>query len=423
MKFFKIVIINLLINIFFCFSLHTEEYELLDKIIVSVEKDVITQREIDKEISKKIKNLNLKSLSSLDNKKILDDVTKFLIEKKLILQYADNLKIIPTQQDINIMTKNILDNNNITIGDLENKLIEDGSSIIEFQDDLKFNLIVQRIKDREIMPYINISEFEIDALIDKSKDYKNSQFKLTHILVKSNNPNKNEIITKIQNLKTRDDFSILAKNYSDGPNSEQFGDLGWKKVDELPEIFSSFLSTGKEGEISKAIESSNGTHFLRIESINKSKKNAQVIVRQYKFQQIILKHNEISNDDDLQKKLITIKNLIDDGLLFSDAVKKYSDDQFNIDPNKLEWVSINNLLPEFKIKLSEYPTKKLIGPFKTELGWHLIKVYNYRENDITDEAEREKAKISIARNKTEIRFNDWINALVKNSKIKYFYND
>jgi len=273
------------------------------------------------------------------------------------------------------------------------------------------------------MPYINISDYEIDAWIKNKEKNSDDVFKITHLLIKKNNQNQNLILEKINKIKKNDEFKNLAKEYSDGPNAENYGDLGWKKLNELPEIFIEFIKQAKEGEISGPIKSSNGIHILKIESIKKASIEKKIMVKQYKFQQILLKHNEITEDVEQEKKLNNILNLINDGLDFSKAIKLYSDEQFHVDPSKLEWVYLNNLLPEFKLKLSEYPVKKIIGPFKTQLGWHLVKVYNFRESDETENSERENIKIEIARKKTEFRFNDWFDALLKNSKIKYFNED
>lgn len=416
-----IKLIFLLFLIFLSTTIFSQEYNIIDRIVVSVEKAAITKKEIEKEIQKKYRSNEIETLPSSKKKKIKENIIRYLIEKKTIEQYAENIKITPSAMDIDLVINNILNANNIEIDDLKNQLIADGSNLEDFKEDLKFNITVQRIKDREIMPYVNISEYEIDALIEKKEKLSSeSEFKITHLLIKKNNPNKKLIINEIAKIKKNEDFSALAKKYSDGPNAENYGDLGWNKINDLPEIFSNFISNKKIGVISEPIESSNGLHFIKIESIRNSQEINKVFINQYKFQQIVLKRSEIILDDEHEKKLNLIKNYINEGLDFSEAIKKYSDEQFNIDPNKLEWLSINNLLPEFKIKLSEYPTKKLIGPFKTELGWHLIKVYDFRKSDITSDTIREKAKIEIAKNKTEIRYQDWLDALLKNTKITYF---
>jgi peptidyl-prolyl cis-trans isomerase SurA len=136
-----------------------------------------------------------------------------------------------------------------------------------------------------------------------------------------------------------------------------------------------------------------------------------------------LKKNYISTDEEQEKKLDNFKNLIIDGLDFNEAVKLYSEDQTQINPKNLDWINYDNLLPEFRNQLGNYPEKKLIGPFKTDLGWHLIKVYDFRNNDISDDASRGLTKITLARKKTELRYIDWLDALKKNSSIKFIKND
>lgn len=405
--------------IIFFHSALTDDYKILDKIVATAEKDVITESEIRNEI---LNNLEIKDLSKIptsDLKKIRTDVLKKLIEKKVILQYAESINLLPSQQEIEMVVSNIASNNNITIEELEKEITNDGLSFQEFKNDLRYKLTIQKIKDREIMPYINISEYEIDGWIKNKQINSENEFKIFHILLKQDNPNKDKAIKEIKSIKNNIDFSEIATKYSDGPNALNGGELGWKKIQDLPEIFADFILQAKPGEISGFIESPNGSHVLLVEDI-KTSQQEKILVRQYKFQQILLKNSSIVDNIELENKLKNINNLVSDGLEFSEAVKRYSDDQFNIDPKKLEWINYNNLLPEFRLNLSEYPKKDIIGPFKTEMGWHLVKIYDFREQDFTNEAEKQTAKIEIARNKTEIRFKDWIDALIKNSKIKYF---
>ena len=414
-KFFIVIFII----IFFPNITLSNDYKLLDRIAIIVEKGVITEREIQDSLLINIDKTKISSLPKSELEKIRKEVIKALIEKKLITQYAIKINLTPTEQEIDKIIENILKNNQISEEELKNQLENDGGNINLFRDDIKFNLTVQKIKDREIMPFVNVSEYEIDAWLKKNKNNSETEYKISHILIKKSNPNKEQVLSKIKEIKNPSDFLKIAQEFSDGPNAENFGDMGWKKIEDLPEIFTDFVKQSKIGEISEAIESSNGIHFLQVESIRNEMITSSIIVKQYKFQQILIKHNSISNNEDQLKKMNNFRNLILDGLIFSEAVKLYSEDQFNIDPNKLEWITFNGLLPEFKKNLSKYPSEDLLGPFKTDLGWHLVKVYDFREQDLTNDAEKQKVKIQIAQNKTEIRFNDWINALVKNSEIKY----
>lgn len=412
-----------MVYVLFSLILSAKDYELIDRILVTVEKEVITTKEVQMELFSYSKKIDFDNLVPSEKKKIEKQVIDLLIKKKLIFQYGENKNLTPSNNEIEIVISNILQNNEIEIDELKNQLIAEGSNLDIFKNDLKYQILIQKIKDKEIMPYINISDYEIDAWIKNKEKNSDDVFKITHLLIKKNNQSQNLILEKINKIKKNDEFKNLAKEYSDGPNAENYGDLGWKKLNELPEIFIEFIKQAKEGEISGPIKSSNGIHIIKIESIKKVSIEKKIMVKQYKFQQILLKHNEITEDLEQEKKLNTVLNLINDGLDFSKAIKLYSDEQFNNDPSKLEWVYFNNLLPEFKLKLSEYPVKKIIGPFKTQLGWHLVKVYDFRESDETENSERENVKIEIARKKTEFRFDDWFDALLKNSKIKYFNED
>ena len=189
------------------------------------------------------------------------------------------------------------------------------------------------------MPYVNISDYEINAYLKKKQKDLAAEFKVSHILIKKNNPNKDKILNQVTKKIKSEDFGNVALEFSEGPNALEKGDLGWNTVQTLPSIFIDFVSTAKKGDISNVIESPNGYHLIKIESIRNSSKEETILVRQYKFQQILLKKNAITTDEDLEKKLTNYKNLISDGLDFSEAVKLYSDDQFSIDSKNLQWIN------------------------------------------------------------------------------------
>jgi len=408
-----------LLLFFFIFLLtptlvYAEKYELLDKVIVSVEKGVVTLKELENALKKN----NIQFSTGNEYEKIKKEILKALIEKKLLIQYAEQIKLKPSPQEIDMVIDNIAQSNGISKKELESELKINNINLLEFKEDLEYQLIIKKIKEREIMPYVKISEYEIDAWIKENQENNNPEYNILHILVKNNNPDKKNIINLLTTKLNSENFADFAIKYSEGPNNDSGGSLGWLKIEEIPEIFLLALKNMNKGDVSKKIISENGIHYLKLVDI-KNDGSQKISQREYKFQQILLKKNAINSDLDLEKKLNLIKNEIEAGLPFTDAVKKYSDDQFNQDENKLSWVPINNLVKEFKDKLNLFPEKKVIGPFKTDLGWHLLKIYDFREHDITMDTKRNSAKLQIAQKKTEIRYLDWLDALYKNSKITY----
>lgn len=412
-----------ILSIFFSIEALANDYEILDKIVVIVEKDVITESEINKEIYKKIQTIAPSEIPVNEFKKIKKNIINELIEKKLIYQYALLAKLSPSEQEIDMTIQNILKNNDIDIETLEKELLDQKTNILEFKEDIGYQLIKRKIKDREIMPYLNISEYEVDAWLEKNELKDDTTFNIYHLLIKHENKKLEEVLFKLKNISSPNEFYKLSTEYSDGPYAQDGGDLGWLKLNELPEIFIDFIKNAKLNDISKPIESKNGKHIIMLIGKKNAQEKKSVFIRQYKFQQVLMKKNAITTDDEIEKKLENIKNLINDGLNFDKAVKLYSDDQFNIDSNNLKWVDNDNLLPEFRNNINTASSQSLIGPFRTEIGWHLVKIYESRETDITDIAVRDAAKIEIANKKAEFRFKDWLDGLIKSSKIDYLSED
>ena len=404
----KIVIFFSLICSFSSFV--NAEYELLDKIIAVVEKDVVTLSELEKEKEKIKKNQNI------SQDKLQEDALQNLIERKIIMQYSETININTTPEEIDFVISNILKKNDIELSDLKSDLAINNITINQFRDDIKFNLTLKKIKQNEIMPYVNISEYEVDAWVKKVKGSVQNEYNILHILIKKTSESDNKV-KKIFERIPSESFDSLARKFSDGPFSDKGGDWGWKRLDDLPSLFSDQVKEMNEGEI-RNFSSGNGMHIIKLNKIKNNLKIEKRTVLEYKFQQILLKRNNLLNDDDLINKINNINNLILNGMKFSDAVLKYSEDNIFQDINNLNWVNIENLLPEFKKEFGKYPKNNILGPFKTELGWHLVNIVDFREIDRTNEFNRESARFEIASAKTEYRFRDWMEALIENSKIK-----
>ena len=404
----KIVIFFFLICSFSSFV--NAEYELLDKIIAVVEKDVVTLSELEKEKEKIKKNQNI------SQDKLQEDALQNLIERKIIMQYSETININTTPEEIDFVISNILKKNDIELSDLKSDLAINNITINQFRDDIKFNLTLKKIKQNEIMPYVNISEYEVDAWIKKVKGSVQNEYNILHILIKKTSESDDKV-KKIFERIPSESFDSLARKFSDGPFSDKGGDWGWKRLDDLPSLFSDQVKEMNEGEI-RNFSSGNGMHIIKLNKIKNNLKIEKRTVLEYKFQQILLKRNNLLNDDDLINKINNINNLILNGMKFSDAVLKYSEDNIFQDINNLNWVNIENLLPEFKKEFGKYPKNNILGPFKTELGWHLVNIVDFREVDRTNEFNRESARFEIASAKTEYRFRDWMEALIENSKIK-----
>ena len=143
-----------------------------------------------------------------------------------------------------------------------------------------------------------------------------------------------------------------------------------------------------------------------------------IVVRHSKTKQILLKKNQIISEDDIEKKLSYIRNLIIEGMSFSEAAEKYSEDGSAANQGDLGWLNPGDTIPEFEKEMDNLKIDEISQPFKTALGCHLIQVNERREKDLSSESLRQRVKDILLKQKTEIKFKDWITTLREGAHVE-----
>jgi len=212
-------------------------------------------------------------------------------------------------------------------------------------------------------------------------------------------------------LLSKKNFKDVAKEYSDDSTAKTGGNIGWKKAQELPELFNEQLAKINVGEITKPFKSPSGFHILKINE-KKGITKKKVLIKQTKLRHIIIKQNEITPEEEILKRLNRFKNLIIDGSrTFEDLAKEYSEDGSAADGGNLGWVSPGTTLPLFESTYDALSINDISDPINTTLGWHILQVTDRRDNDLTDESFKYSAKIQLINQKTDLIYKDWIKQL------------
>jgi peptidyl-prolyl cis-trans isomerase SurA len=424
MRFIKnILILVVLISSSAALALDYKDYEPLDKIIAIVEKDVITEKEMEEALLRI--NESLQGINALDrpNKaEIRKTVLDQLIEKKIIGQYAEQNQLIIDSEQIDNALKNIAANNSISLKQLKESAQKKGS-LDSLYKEVRFQLTLRMIKERAIYAQINISDYEIKRFIEKRKLLNPDQYSISHILIKKNNGNEEELYRRLKKVLEElqaNSFADVAKQFSDGPFAEKFGFMGWFELNSLPNIFVDHVKGMNSKEISEPFVSDNGYHILMLNEIKSTTIAEKIYSTQYNINQILLKKNQVTPENDLITKLNNIKNQISfGGLPFGDAAAQYSEDASSAkESGVLGWVDRNNLLPEFQVELDNATNNSIIGPFKTSAGWHLIELIEKREKDVTEESLKLSARYQLLNYKAEIKYIDWFHDLKQQSNIE-----
>ena len=415
-----ILIFGLIIlqNIFLINSVSTaQKYIEVDKIVAIVETQTVTNSELNKKKEKLSKALLENGGDVPSDKKITKLSLDQLITEKLVFEYALMQGISVSEEQLNNVLNNIATSNDISIEELIKEIEKDGSTYSDFRNDIRMQLLFDQVKKRFISTNLKISEFEIDNFIELQKERTPTKYNYSHIFLENIIINdvidaektQARLIEVINQLK-KSNFDDVAIDFSDGPMAKNGGLIGSKLIDEIPDIFVESLKSMNIGEISKPIKSSGGSHLIKLNKIEEFEMET-IIVRQSRVKQILLKKNQIVSEDDINKKLANIRNLIVEGMGFSEAAEKYSEDGSAANKGDLGWLNPGDTIPEFEKEMDNLELNEISEPFKTPLGWHLIQVNDRREKDLSSESLRQRVKERLLKQKTEIKFNDWVKSL------------
>ena len=401
-----------------------EQYIEVDSIVAIAETRTITKLELDNKKEKIKKTYLMQKLDVPSDKKITKQALDQLITEKLVLEYASNQGIAVSPEQLNNVINNIAKSNEISIEKMIEDIESDGTNFSDFREDIKRQLIFDQVKRRIISTNIKISEFEIDNFIELQKERAPTKYNFSHIFIEFIK-NNDEVDSEKTNLKLtqvleklkKNSFAEVAKNYSDGPMAEKGGDMGSKTSDEIPDLFLEPLLSMKDGDISKPLTGSAGYHLLKLNKIEEFEMET-IIVKQSKVKQILLKKNQIVSESEIEKKLENIRNLIIEGMSFSEAAEKYSEDGSAANKGDLGWLNPGDTIPEFEKEMDNLDLNEISQPFKTALGWHLIMVTDRGEKDLSTESLRQRVRESLLKQKTDIKFNDWVKTLREGAHVE-----
>ena len=412
-------------NIFFINSVFSaQNYIEVDSIVAIVETRTITRLELNNKKEKVKQSFLKQKVDFPSDKKITKLALDQLITEKLVFEFASNQGINVSPEQLNNVINNIAKSNNLSIEELVEQIESDGTSFSDFREDIRRQLIFDQVKKRRISINLKISEFEIDNFIELQKERAPTQYNISHIFIEFIQDNETVNIEKanLKLVKVIDElkknmFDAVAIKFSDGPLAKSGGLMGWKVADDLPDIFLEPIKSMKIGEVSTPINGGSGFHLLKLNDMKEFEMES-VVVKQSKVKQILLKKNQIVSENEIQKKLEHIRNLIIEGMSFSEAAEKYSEDSSAANKGDLGWLNPGATIPEFEKIMDELDLNEISQPVKTALGWHLIQVIDRREKDLSTESLRQRVREILLKQKTDIRFNDWVKTLREGAHVE-----
>jgi peptidyl-prolyl cis-trans isomerase SurA len=332
-----------------------------------------------------------------------------IILRKLQLQEAKKLGIAVDDQTLQQAILSIAERNGLTPAEMEQALTEEGLSPEAYREQLREEITLQRLRNREVVGRIQVTKAEVDNYLAHARQGKGGRtaYRLRHILIATPEGASSEEIAAarkraeaiVAQLKEGEDFAALAGRYSQGRQSLEGGDLGWLEADQVPTLFAGEVATMEKGEVRGPFQASSGFHIIKLEDYKGGERN---IIKQTHARHILKRTDEVTSDQDARTRLEQLYQRIEGGEDFAALARAHSDDKASaIKGGDLGWVNPGSLVPKFEEVMDSLEIGQLSKPFRTQFGWHIVQVLERREKDVTSELQRDKARLAIRNRKAE----------------------
>ncbi len=400
-------------------NVQAEEVVKLDRIVAIVDQTVVTEQELESRIATVTAQFKKQGTELPPEDILRKQILERLITDTLQIQYAaqTGLKVDDNQLDKTI--ERIAEQNQMTLTEFSEALAKDGVSMRKFRSDIRSEITIARLREREVDGRVNVSESEIDNFLTSqaANNENQDEFEISHILIRTPEEGatedvqkaKTKVDTAVNELNTGKSFAKVSASFSDAPNALEGGNLGWKSGAQMPALFLDALKTMQIGDISPPLRSPNGFHVLKL--TNKRGGNSPLVIQQTHSRHILIKLSEIMSEKEGKQKMDNIKERLDNGEKFEVLARQYSEDSTASNGGDLGWINPGDTVPQFEKAMNELKDNQISQPIRTQFGWHIIQVIERRTQDMSKEAARLKARQEIRAKKADEAYQDWIREL------------
>lgn len=400
-----------------------------DRIIAVVNDEVITLNELNSRLALVQRQLRQQGTEIPPRDVLEKHVLERLIIDRVQIQFARETGLRVDDAQLDQTLARIADSNRMDLAQFRASLERDGVPWAKFREDIRDEVTISRIKEREVDSKIVVSEGEIDNFLGTAGAMGSEEFNLAHILLRVPEQAKPELLARLQaraedilaQLRRGADFAHLAASYSDAPDGLSGGQLGWRPLDRLPALFAEAVPKLKPGEVSDVLRSPAGFHILKLLDRRGGAITAQP-VEQTHARHILIKTSELVSEADAKRRLVGLRDRITHGTDFAELARLHSNDLSAAKGGDLGWLSPGDTVPEFERAMNALKPGEVSEPVKSPFGWHLIQVME-RRMDSSKERVRQSARMALRERKVDEAYQDWLRQMRDRAYVEYRLED
>jgi peptidyl-prolyl cis-trans isomerase SurA len=438
MMILRLALASLLVSLLFV-SAHGQTRRALpveiDRIVAVVNEEAITAFELRARLATVERQLRGQNVQLPPRDVLEKQLLERMITDRVQLQFARETGLRISDIELDASIRRIAEGNRLSLQDFRATLEKDGIAWTKFREEIREEIILSRLRDREVESRIVISDGEIDNYLanpDQGGDTGNIEVQTAHIVVRVPEQASPDQLMRIgaraqaalDQIRRGESFAKVAASYSDAPDGLTGGTMGARPLDRLPALYADAVKKLKPGETSDILRSPAGFHIVKlIDQKGGGGAKPVVALKQTRARHILIKVNELVSETEARRKLVALKERLDNGGDFAELARLHSNDLSAAKGGDLGWLYQGDTVPDFEKAMDRLKINETSEPVQSPFGFHLIQVLERRTEDATAERQRLTARQVLRERKSDEAYQDWVRQMRDRAYVEYRAED
>lgn len=388
-----------------------------DYIVAIVNNEPITNLQVRQDMHRLAQELVQQQATMPPPAVLAEQALERLITERSQIQYAREVGLKIEDFALDEAVQTVARQNQVDIEELHRRLAADGVSRSQFRGTLRDQMLLSRVREREVAQRVRVSELEIDQyLLDQQRNSANTlaEVNIAHILLELPESASADQISAARaqaeqimaRVRAGEDFSALARALSTAPDAIEGGLFGMRSVDRYPELFIDAVRSLEPGTMT-TVRSGAGVHVLKV--IDKRVAGALASsVQQTRASHILLRPTASLGEDAAIARLEEFRRRVMAGeATFEGLAREHSQDGSASQGGDLGWNPPGRFVPEFDAALAKLAPSEISPPLVSRFGVHLIRLEGRRTVPLTAREQRETVRALLREKKLEEAYQSW----------------
>lgn len=407
----------------------------VDRIVAVVNDEAITAFELQVRLANVERQLRAQS-AQLPPREVLEkQVLERMITDRVQLQFAKETGLRISDVELDVAVRRIAEGNRLSLQEFRAALEKDGVAWPKFREEIRDEIVLSRLREREVESRLVVSDGEIDNYLanpEQGGKVGDIEVETAHIILRVPEQASPDQLMRIgarvqaalDQIRRGENFAKVAASYSDAPDGLSGGLMGTRALDRLPALYADAVKKLKPGEVSDILRSPAGFHIIKlIDRHGDTGAKPLVALKQTHARHILIKVNEVVSEAEAKRKLVALKERLDNGADFAELARLYSNDLSAAKGGDLGWLYQSETVPDFEKAMDKLKINQISEPVQSPFGFHLIQVLARRTEDATAERQRLMARQVLRERKSDEAYQDWVRQMRDRAYVEYRVED